>query len=160
MEKTCRFAILSIARAGSALLAEQLDAHPQVACEIFHPQPQRHLSLRVLNTVDLSDRDSRPAGYVAAVLESAAGSARAVGFRYLPNRNDAAEQLILLDRSIRKVVLIRHNLLAAFASYKLALSRDVWTLRRSEVSADYAAPRRQPDEERVPFVAEEFHAAT
>ncbi|MEW6169436.1 MAG: hypothetical protein AB1651_17355 [Pseudomonadota bacterium] len=160
MERACRFAILSIARAGSALLAEQLDAHPQVVCEgeIFHPQPQHQLSLRALNTVDLSDRHSRPARYVAAVLESAAGSAKAVGFRYLPNRNDAAERHILLDRSIRKVVLIRHNLLAAYASHKLALSRDVWTRRRSEVSSGYEAPRKQPDEERVPFVAEEFQA--
>ncbi|MFP5306545.1 MAG: hypothetical protein ACLGI7_12060, partial [Gammaproteobacteria bacterium] len=154
----CRFAILSIPRAGSALLAERLNAHPQLACEgeIFHPRPQDQLSLRALNSVDLSLRESRPWRYIAAVLESAARDAHAAGFRYLADRHTIAERCILLDRSIRKVVLIRHNLLASFASHKQALLGGVWTLRRSAV--DRVARREPPEAERVPFAAEEFHA--
>lgn len=122
------FVILFLPRTGSNLLAALLDSHPDVLChhEVFNPQsPFRSLSAREgLITLDLGtaeERDRDPYAFIERVYRTTCG-AKAVGFKMSIDDRRRLDVVIalLLNRSIRKIIVRRDSWLHAYTSSLIA----------------------------------------
>jgi hypothetical protein len=105
-----------------------LDTHPEILChhELFPsgPAPHRSLSVRAgkleldLGTAEERDRD--PIGFLSRMYKLNAG-AKAVGFKMaLYDPNIGVLLALILNRSIRKVVIRRENWLQVYTSTLIA----------------------------------------
>lgn len=121
------FVILFLPRTGSNYLASMLDTHDDILChhEIFLPGSiHRSLSVRE-GTLEMDlgrpeERDSDPIAFLRRVLAMNAGF-RAVGFKLSladPRRSLIAS--LVLNRSVRKIVVRRDNWLQVYTSALIA----------------------------------------
>lgn len=123
-----RFVIFAAPRTGSNLLCSLLGAHPDILCHhgLFNPAgvhaargwPRGPLG-------DAAERDRDPLAFLERVW-SAAGDARAVGFKMNLGENDAASTALLRDASVRKLLLRRRNRVRTFVSEEIAARTGVW----------------------------------
>jgi LPS sulfotransferase NodH len=143
------FVILFVARTGSNLLAGMLDTHPQILChhELFPsgPAPHRSLSVRegklALDLGTAEERDRDPIGFLSRMYKLNAG-AKAVGFKMgLSDPNVGVLLALILNRSIRKVVLRRENWLQVYTSALIA--EQTHTFIRFEGDAKTPEPASQ-----------------
>lgn len=134
------FIILFSARTGSNMLASMLDSHPEVVChhEIFkHARPHVAMCARVdgvaLGAELLADKQkgwrfvlktlTNPERFRA--LNGKAG-VKALGFKINPTVDKAQILPLLLNHSLKKVVLERADYLAAFTSLTKAEQDGTW----------------------------------
>jgi LPS sulfotransferase NodH len=134
------FVIIAAPRTGSNMLCSMLNSHPQILChhELFNPEGIHcALDWRVAGAGfgTLADRDRDPREFLAQVWMNGCG-ASAVGFKMNRGQNSAAFRLVLPEREIRKILLIRRNRLRTFVSERIAEHTGVWeSYAFSEVSA-------------------------
>src|SRR5262249_52052771 len=106
-----KFVIFAFPRSGSTYLCSRLENHPGILChyELFHPDaiaPAAGFVDRVpeFRAFTPTTRDQDIRAFVDTVFEHDLG-AHAVGFKIFLDHNEAAQDLILNDRSILKVLL-------------------------------------------------------
>jgi len=122
------FVILFVPRTGSNLLAGMLDTHPDVLChhELFLPGSPPHRSLSVREgAIDLDlggaeERDRDPVAFLSRVFGLDMGRS-AVGFKLaLSDPNVGVLLGLILNRSVRKIVVRRDNWLHVYTSALIA----------------------------------------
>jgi hypothetical protein len=124
-----RFVILSSPRSGSSLLIESLHQHPSIFChgEIFHEKIEWHIRSEFLDRYGIEQRDTDPINFAYSILEFANGRS-AVGFKMWMSQNKQVCQTLLQDPTVKKIILVRSNTLAMFASEQLAIKTGIWNV--------------------------------
>jgi len=149
-----RFVLLASQRTGSNMLVSVLDSHPQVRChgELLRKRSKtREGEVGVARLLadrrfhDHSYRQRRPLRFVEAVFALDPG-APVIGFKLMLSQSRKLRDRVIADTSVRKVLLFRENLLAAFSSTLIATVTGQGTARVGE-------PLQRA---RVPFSAADF----
>lgn len=130
-----RFVIIGAPRTGSSHLTEMLRAHPDILChgEVFHRKnvwvywPKRDLTEQVRSEL-YELRCSNPEALLSRVFSASYGR-QCVGFKIFPGQCDVVLDKVIGDRSVRKVVLFRRNVLANFASAVAAGRTGSWSTK-------------------------------
>lgn len=131
--RAVRFVVLSMPRTGSTMLTQRLSTHRDVRClpAIFSTAGWPREVARgdgvfawIRNHVDaewdeLSRRLAQPKRLIRHVVERSADKA-AIGFKH--HLDESPVNDLLLESGLRKVILTRNNLLAAYSSHKVAAS--------------------------------------
>jgi len=117
------FVIFTVPRSGSNLLCGCLNSHPEIIChhELFHPQ-DIYYSLDHRDgdiNYTIKARDKNPIQFICSVSRKKFGK-KISGFKMMPGHNREAEEYILKNKSIKKIILNRENKLKTFVSLKLA----------------------------------------
>jgi hypothetical protein len=120
-----KFVIFAFPRSGSTYLCSRLENHPGILChyELFHPDaiaPAAGFVDRVpeFGAVTPTTRDQDVRAFIDTIFEHDLGS-RAVGFKIFLDHNEAAQDMILNDHSILKV-LLRRSTVDAYVSMMIA----------------------------------------
>lgn len=134
-----KFVIFSSPRSGSTLLCNMLNQHPQILCyhEIFHPK-KIFYGQNISNNIGVStvqERDRNTEKFLARIWANSFNN-RAIGFKIFPNQNSTAASLILKDRKVRKILLVRRNQIKSFVSYLIALKTNKWCATNKNISQD------------------------
>jgi len=130
-----KFLIVSIPRSGSNMLVGMLDQHPEIQCyaELFHPDKIYNrdvFSRHGIPDFTLNQRNKDPFGYLDYIFRHKfKQNTKAIGFKIFPGQNDELLQLLLQDSSIKKIILIRDNLLRCYLSLKSAELNNVYFIR-------------------------------
>lgn len=132
-----RFVILAAHRTGSTHLSSLLQHYDNILCngEIFHKDgvflrwPAGKLSPDLREEMART-RAASPIEFMHRVLGEGFGSEH-VGFKLLFGQNKAAFDSVMGDRSIKKIVLLRQNFLASYASFIAASTTGTWHDRSS-----------------------------
>ena len=123
-----RFVIVAWPRTGSTHLARLLNGHSDILChgEIFQnditalpirwPKPDKKVG--VIEDL-LHMRSLDPSGFLEQVW-SRNYACECVGFKIFPGHNDDMLRKLVSDISIRKIVLMRRNILAVYSSAMIA----------------------------------------
>lgn len=125
-----RFVILAAPRTGSNLLCTLLNSHPHVLChhEIFNPRGIFYaLNYRdgSISLGSLDERDRNPLEFLERVWRWPGGFP-CVGFKMTRDQCDVVMERVIENRTIRKIVLRRHNRLKTFVSEMIAHETDQW----------------------------------
>lgn len=125
-----RFVIFAAPRTGSNLLCSLLNSHPEILCHhgLFNPGGIHYaLDHRSdgLNLGSVAERDHDPETFLALVWRRTFGN-HAIGFKHNRGENEIAMRALLRDRSVRKIILRRHNRIKAFVSERIALQTSEW----------------------------------
>lgn len=154
------FLIVFLSRTGSNLLASKLDSHPQILChhEVFR-MDSIHMASSVKSgkrRMDLSifdGRDREPFAFLKRVYSTAAVSqdgqpceTRAIGIKFSHYQGKWLLLAMLLNRGIKKIVVRRENVLAAFMSGESAWRSHRWV---EFADRDYSSQKTGP--EKVPL---------
>ncbi|HLY04340.1 MAG TPA: hypothetical protein VKR31_01190 [Rhizomicrobium sp.] len=151
-----RFAIIASARTGSSHLTNLLNSRSDILCngEICHPKkvyvnwhkryrtPERLGELAAL-------RSAAPAKFLEQIFEIDHDRPH-VGFKILRGQYQDVLRAVLEDRTIRKVILFRRNVLANFSSKLIANETGQYGLNAQK------APRESREPIKVLFDAERF----
>ncbi|MDY7013812.1 MAG: hypothetical protein SVX43_09505 [Cyanobacteriota bacterium] len=129
-----KFAILTVARTGSNYLCNALNGHPEILChgELFH-QKQIYIYDRKNSDLDLGtiqERDRCPERFVERVWQHNLGHS-AVGFKLFPKHNEKVLKLLLKDKKIKKILLLRRNKIRSYVSLQIACQTQEWDIRNS-----------------------------
>jgi LPS sulfotransferase NodH len=150
---TVRFVLLASMRTGSNLLNSKLNQFSGVIChgEAFNPAfvglADKHLKLLGIAREETAVRDRDPREFLAKIL---AMDAEAVGLHMFPDHAPAILQLLLEDRSVKKICL-RRSIIHSFVSLQVAQRTDVWRVTKE-------GPRRELTlaDKQIVFRPEEF----
>lgn len=142
MSDHIKFVLLSLARSGTTAFMSTLANHPGA---YVHAAPfARKLEPRLRYRDDAflaahheDDRESDPIAYVERVLDFSPDR-KTVGFKMWLGQQKEACHHLMADTSVRKIILERKNLLAAYSSIKLAQIGGVW---HSKSAKDKGATR-------------------
>ncbi len=120
-----KFVIFAFPRSGSTYLCSRLDSHPDILChyELFHPDAipvaQELVDLvpefRVFTP---RSRDKNISAFVNVIFSHDFGM-RAVGFKIFLDQSEAAQDLLLNDRTILKI-LLKRSTVDAYVSMMIA----------------------------------------
>ena len=121
------FAIIHTPRSGSNYLAELLDSADNVTChtEIFSPKATYLSRQSDVPYIDKETRDRDLWGFLRRLIVHASGS-KAFGFKIGLYDHRAMLAYVLFSRRVKKLVVRRRNLLAAFVSAKEAERSGAW----------------------------------
>jgi hypothetical protein len=150
------FLIVILSRTGSNLLASNLDSHPEILC---HHEVFRMDSIHMASTVksgkrkmDLAifeGRDREPFAFLRRVYATRAESldgqlcaTKAIGIKFSHYQGKWILLALLLNRQIKKVVVRRENILAAFMSGESAWRSSRWV---EFADRDYSEQKTGPD---------------
>jgi hypothetical protein len=122
-----RFVIFAAPRTGSNLLCSLLGSHPEILCHhgLFNPRGIHCARDRRVALGSVAERDRDPAAFLDRVW-SLNGDARATGFKLNLGESSEAIDLLLRDRSIRKLLLRRRNRLRTYVSEEIANRTGIW----------------------------------
>jgi LPS sulfotransferase NodH len=125
-----RFVIIAVPRTGSNYLSSLLHSHHDILChtELFNPDRiwlQVGLESAPLKLGTMAERDSDPQAFLASVWSQPLGH-KAVGLKLLSWQNRRVERLLLLDHSVRKIILTRRNELKSYVSLLQAQQTRAW----------------------------------
>lgn len=128
-----RFVVLAAPRTGSTQLVHALRQHPDIYMhsEVFHQLDERmehEILPEALPHLATETRKEEPLAYAQAVLDFAPEGKRAVGFKMFRIQSRPASDWLMADTEIPKIVLERQNLLAMFASSRLARMTGVYNV--------------------------------
>lgn len=117
------FVIFAVPRSGSNLLCGCLNSHPEIIChhELFHPD-NIYYSLDHRNNdfnFSVQTRDKNPEKFIAHISREKFGK-KIAGFKMMPGHNKRAEDFILKNKNIKKIILSRENKIKTFVSLKIA----------------------------------------
>lgn len=153
-----RFVIISSRRSGSSHFVNIIGGHPEIMCHgnmfggdkmpVFWPKnPSVSLDEKTATRVELRAlKKSDPQAYLDRVLATGHGRPH-VGFKIFPRDNNRILDQLIGTPSVRKVVLMRTNVLARYSSQLVSRESGAWGAREGD-------PKGQTP--RVRFSAEEF----
>eukprot|EP01041_Mallomonas_annulata_P004214 gene4214-8388_t len=131
-----KFVVFGSARTGSNYLFELLRRHPLIVVyyEIFNqfvefnytePYPNIKISERAIRS-----RHKDPEKFLNCIWNTNNDNRTAVGFKIFPGHlmNPIVDELLLHDKTIKKMVLIRSDVLAVYASVVFARTSGTWLL--------------------------------
>jgi LPS sulfotransferase NodH len=129
-----KFVILSIPRSGSNYLCGTLNSHPEILChhEIFHEKAIYYALDRRNGELDLGTvetRDLNPKQFIDRLWQHNFQAA-AVGFKLLSGQNPKAFDLVLKDKSIKKILLMRQNKIRTYVSLAIAKQTGIYSQLR------------------------------
>jgi hypothetical protein len=116
------FVVIAWPRTGSTRLTSLLNAQDNIACqgEIFHPKTiflrwdKKDMSAEIMaELMELRQRD--PTEFLDRIFAQNYGAAH-VGFKLFDGQNDEVLWNLIDNGSVRKIVLLRSNFLAAYSS--------------------------------------------
>jgi LPS sulfotransferase NodH len=152
------FAILAMPRSGSTRLCDIVGRHPAAAChqEIFHHDEVQAYLPRHLEIMDRARRDADPGRFLDKFLafnEVHFRGRQCHGFKVLFHQKQAKAlvEIVGPDRRLKKIILNRNNVLACFASLRMAVATGEW--QRTGTGGDAAAR-----DQKIPFEREKFNA--
>ncbi len=112
------------------MLCSLLSSHPDVIChyEMFHPDTIFPFGQKegeaIFGTAEERDRD--PQAFLRRIWNES-GERGAVGFKLQNYQGRSIQLSLLLDRSVKKIILHRKNRLAAYVSLLRADQTGVWS---------------------------------
>lgn len=141
-----RFVIFSFPRSGSELLCSKLHSHPDILChrELFHRKGifysidfHKHIyDDREVERDDLTSgkvgldsmegRNRSPENFMIKIWKHNLGF-KAIGFKIFPSHIPDAEKLLLIDKDIKKILLLRRNKVRCYVSNLAAKKTRVWS---------------------------------
>lgn len=135
---TSKFVILSVPRTGSNFLCSTLDSHPEVLChpELFHLEhicySKKYLKSGGERFSTPQKRDRSPKSFMNQIWQQEF-DCRAIGFKLMLWQNKRAFNLVLKNKSIKKILLFRNNKLKTYVSEKIAKKKKVWMTPESNL---------------------------
>jgi LPS sulfotransferase NodH len=141
-----RFVILAAPRTGSNLLCTLLNSHPEILChhEVFNPSGIYYALEHRNGSLDLGtieERDEAPLPFLERLWSTRLGR-RSLGFKMTRGQNEQILAKVLLDRSVRKIVLSRRNRIRTYVSSLVAERSGQWEVYSE---ADLIEPRPKVD---------------
>eukprot|EP01041_Mallomonas_annulata_P012020 gene12020-25182_t len=131
-----KFVIFTAARTGSTYLCDLLSRHPSLEMnyEIFNPRNGPFVRIvhqhQIPNSFLINKRHN-PKAFLDKVwsLSSDNNITSAVGFKIFHNHLDwsVVENLLILDQSIKKIILVRSDILSVYLSHTIALQTKIWS---------------------------------
>ena len=124
-----KFAILTNPRSGSTFLCGLLNGTEDVLChyELFHPEMIQFHDGHVHDPAEVSRRDKDPGAFLQRLgTEAEQQGYRALGFKHFYGFSADVAEIIAADRGMRVICLVRANLLAQYASDRLAHRTGEW----------------------------------
>jgi len=133
--------IIAARRSGSSHLVNTLGGHPEITCHgnVFAPGmlpvfwPKNHTEsqeeIAAIKAELHKLRDSKPWAFLERVFATNHGRP-CTGFKIFPRQNDKILKRIIKDSSVRKVVLLRGNVLARYSSQLAARESGQWGGRK------------------------------
>jgi len=141
-----KFVLIGMPRVGSNFVVGMLNRHPDILCHYELANPSSVIGpMAAASVLTQEFRERDPVGFVQAAFDSGRAK-KAVGFKIFGGDVSAICQYVLDEQEIRKLVITRPNLLAAFSSQKIALKTGVWGARSKD---DLHSPK-------IPFDRVEF----
>ena len=153
-----RFVVLSQHRTGSTMLMDTLQSHPDIRCygELFVkvrkkaqisqvPWPTRIDPLGIpLERIspylrDTLERFEHPHEFLEEVF-SLDPEAKFVGFKLMLNQHPECRRMLIRDKRFRKILLVRDNVLASFASSEITHATGQSYALEGEKSVDMKVP--------------------
>lgn len=137
-----KFVIFAVPRTGSNFLCKALDSHPEVLChpELFHPENIYYSGSYLKNGGEklgkVQIRDWFPKSFINQIWKQNF-DCKAVGFKLMVWQNKKAFDLVLKNKDIKKILLLRRNKLKSYVSEKVAKKKKVWS-----------APESKPDKQK------------
>ena len=130
-----KFVIIAAPRTGSNYLCSILNTHSDILChhELFHADKiyyARNLNKDKIDLGTIAQRDRSPKRFIQKIWQQEFNSS-AIGFKLLSGQNPKAFNLVIKDKSIKKVLLSRQDLLRTYASLLIAKKTDVWSVEKS-----------------------------
>lgn|GEM_PF-914351 len=115
-----KFVIFGHPRSGSNYLCSLLDSHPHIIChyEVFHDQKIIH-SFKKNLPFTMEERDSAPIEFINKIFEGDS-ERQAVGFKIFRHQSPETQKKLLNDRSIKKILLSRKNIIQTYVSLLIA----------------------------------------
>jgi hypothetical protein len=131
------FVIISSRRSGSSHFVNTLGGHPEIMCHgnvfasglmpVFWPKdhPASPGEMEATKTELRDLRDSDPRAFLERVFATSHGRPH-VGFKIFHRQNDKILRRVIKSSSVRKIVLVRGNLLARYSSQLAAHETGKW----------------------------------
>ena len=142
-----KFVIFSYPRSGSNLLCSMLNLHPHILChhELFHPRKiwyskdfhsiysqnfsnpvcRQDLVNGKIGIDSIKQRDRNPENFIIKTWQHNYGC-QAVGFKLFPNHIPNVAKLLLKDKDVKKILLLRQNKVKSYVSYLIAKKTKIW----------------------------------
>jgi len=156
-----KFVVISYQRTGSTFLVLTLNELDGVIChsELFNPGKDAFTNSifdkNIYQDLNLFDKlfnkkkedklfilkNRNPEKFLRRIYNQ---NAQAVGFKIFPGQNDLILDTLIFDRSVKKILLERKNLLRSYVSKKIAENTGLWSqskdkeviLKKTEVDID------------------------
>lgn len=144
-----RFVVLGSPRCGSSLFCHMLNATAGVCChyELFQENMIEYCGRTVRDPADVARRNADPVGFLWRTLaDSRADGHTTVGFKHFSFFDRAVLAAVAADPSCHPIVLRRTNVLAKFASLRIAEATQQWK----------ATPDTPLDHPAIPFEPKRF----
>lgn len=126
------FVIFGFPRCGSTYLCSLLESHPKVLChyEVFHPEEIVTVygyqdQVEEIKAYTPQRRDENPKEFIDTLFKNNLWG-DAVGFKIFIGHSEKAHDLIIEDRSIKKI-LLRRNTIPAYTSMLIAEKTGAFT---------------------------------
>jgi glycosyltransferase involved in cell wall biosynthesis/LPS sulfotransferase NodH len=131
-KKRARFIIIATPRSGSNFLANTLNSHPEIKCygEVFNLNADSSFKNKTLEE-NKEDRRTHPLSF-ANRLWSESEDKKAAGFKIMTHQSPEIILHVSKDDQIKKIVLIRKNILKQYVSLKIAEKTDIWQKKRGK----------------------------
>lgn len=142
-----KFVVFSYPRSGSNLLCSMLNLHPHILChhELFHPRNiwyskdfhsiysqnfsnpvcRQDLVNGKIGIDSIEGRDRNPENFIIKTWQHNYGC-QAVGFKLFPNHIPHVAKLLLKDKDVKKILLLRQNKIKSYVSYLIAQETKIW----------------------------------
>ena len=124
MAQKTRFVVIANPRTGTNNFIDLINSHPDISChrEVFHPATVYLMEGTRDNLRE--KRNSDPLAFLNELYVSS--QTRACGFKIFMDHNDTVLDNVIRDKSIKKIVLYRPNLLAVHSSAQIAVTDQRW----------------------------------
>lgn len=142
-----KFQILSYPRTGSTLLNDILNRHSDIKSwgEIFHANIIAKNPDSIIGRYGLHDRYYRVIDFLEKFYNSM--DSKCVGYKYIlgtwnwtvhniKNSEFGFPEEIISDKTIKRIVLSRKNILQAVVSYQIASKNNEWVVTEGNIPAD------------------------
>jgi LPS sulfotransferase NodH len=127
-----KFVIVGMPRVGSNFIVGMLNRHPDILCHYELANPSSVIGPMAASYVLTQNfRDSDPMGFVSAAFE-VGSSKKAVGFKIFGGDVSVICEYVLKESQIKKILISRPNILAAFSSQKIAIETGIWGARTKD----------------------------
>lgn len=123
-----KFIVYGIPRVGSNFFISQLNLHPNILChyEVFHKKSIYLAFEKNLIDFSLEDRNKDPQSFVEHLWDNNHGE-KTVGYNIFPNQNEQILQASAQDKTLKKIILKRKDILKNFISLKIASQTGSWS---------------------------------
>ena len=127
-----KFIVYGIPRVGSNYFISQLNFHPKILChyEVFHKKSIYYgfgdKNIKLPKEISVVQRDEAPAEFLDFIWSNSFGM-QSVGYNIFPKQNEWVLQESLKDKTIKKIILKRKDILKSFVSMQIAMKTGSWS---------------------------------